>query len=183
MVLHSEALEDKQFAEDLINRLEFLGLKSKYKSIGLFLISFIISIKSKDTNKILFINLIFIAFVPQRDLVAGTVHDAVSFNIIKKRCRKILALFSLSFLNSEEGVLLTTLAQCHDQELTSRIIQIFLNPHERYDIPPKLQEQTKLVYNPKARNYNFWQRLIRDTLRIQGTLRRDIMEYSIFRPN
>ena len=130
-----------------------------------------------------FTNNNFAVFVPQRDLVAGTVYDAVSFNIIKKRCRKIFALFSLSFLNSEEGRFLTTLAQCHDQELTSRIIQIFLNPHERYDLHQNLQEQTKLVYNPNARMSNFWKRLIRDTLQIQEPLRRDIMEYSIFRPN
>ena len=181
MVLHSNTLEDKRFKDDLINRLEFLGLKSKYKSIWLFLIvcikvGFIALICS-------FTNHNFAVFVPQRDLVAGTIHDAVSFNIIKKRCRKILALFSLPFLNSEEGLFLTTLSQSNEQELTCRIIQIFLNPHERYDLHPNLQEHTKLVYNPNARMTNFWRRLIRDTLQIQEPLRRDIMEYSIFRPN
>ena len=46
-------------------------------------------------------------FVPQRDLVAGTIEHETSSKIISERCRKVIAVFSPTFLESERNMFLT----------------------------------------------------------------------------
>ena len=48
-----------------------------------------------------------LVFVPERDLVAGTVGHEASSNIIQERCEKLIAIFSPSFFESQENKFLT----------------------------------------------------------------------------
>ena len=50
-------------------------------------------------------------FLPVRDLVAGTIEHSASVEIISRRCERVLALFSPSFMESAENKLYTDLAQ------------------------------------------------------------------------
>ena len=50
-------------------------------------------------------------FLPERDLVAGTIEHSASVDIITERCGRALTLFSPSFLDSPTNKLYTDLAQ------------------------------------------------------------------------
>lgn len=50
-------------------------------------------------------------FLPERDLVAGTIEHSASADIISNRCDKVLTVFTPTFLESARNKLYTDLAQ------------------------------------------------------------------------
>ena len=106
-------------------------------------------------------------FVPQRDLVAGTVEHETSSKIISERCRKVIAVFSPSFLQSERNMFLTGFAQ-HVGIMDGRndkIIPIILRP---CDLPVQYQMYHKVVYDPrKSKFVNFWDKILRVTFELK----------------
>ena len=61
-------------------------------------------------------------FLPERDLVAGTIEHSASVEIISRRCGHALTLFSPSFLESAENRLYANLAQYLGIERQRRFI-------------------------------------------------------------
>ena len=106
-------------------------------------------------------------FVPQRDLVAGTVEHETSSKIISERCRKVIAVFSPSFLTSERNMFLTGFAQ-HVGIMDGRndkIIPIILRP---CNLPVQYQMYHKVVYDPrKSKFVNFWDKILRVTFELK----------------
>ena len=117
-----------------------------------------------------------LVFVPERDLVAGTVEHAASCNIIQDMCNKVTAIFSPSFFESQEKKFLTDFAQYIgiQQGRNCKIIPIILKP---CDIPFQLRMYAKLPYKPHGKMFNFWDRLICKTFDYSGPLRNELLEY------
>ena len=115
----------------------------------------------------------------KRDLVAGTVELGKSCNIIQQRCKKVIAIFSSSFLESNENLFLTEFAQFVGTQhgISCKIVPIMLNPEMKYDIHPLFKMISKLSYEPKNKSCNFWDRLIVKTLEVPGPLKAELMEY------
>ena len=115
----------------------------------------------------------------ERDLVAGTLEHAESCKIIQERCKKVIAVFSSSFFQSNENKFLTNFAQYVgiQQGVSCKIIPIILNPETKCDIPQQFQMYTKLPYNPRSIMFNFWDRLIVKTLEVQGPLPQELTTY------
>ena len=115
----------------------------------------------------------------ERDLVAGTLEHAMSCNIIQQRCKKVIAVFSSSFFESNESRFLANFAQFVgiQQGISGKIIPIILNPEKKYNIPQQFQMYSKLPYNPHSKMVNFWNRLIVKTLEVQGHLPKELTEY------
>ena len=123
--------------------------------------------------------LFLLVFVPERDLVAGTVEHAASCNIIQERCKKVIAVFSSSFFQSKENRFLTDFAQYVgiQQGLGCKIIPIILHPEIPCDIPSQFKMYSKLAYKPYGKMFNFWDRLIVRTLGVKGPLSKELTEY------
>lgn len=119
----------------------------------------------------------------ERDLVAGTLEHAESCKIIQERCKKVIAVFSSSFFQSNENKFLTNFAQYVgiQQGISCKIIPIILNPETKCDIPQQFQMYSKLPYNPHSKMVNFWNRLIIKTLEVQGPLPIELTEYKNYR--
>lgn len=119
----------------------------------------------------------------ERDLVAGTLEHAESCKIIQERCKKVIAVFSSSFFQSNENRFLTNFAQYVgiQQGISGKIIPIILNPETKCDIPQQFQMYSKLPYNPHSKMVNFWNRLIVKTLDVQGPLPKELTEYKNYR--
>jgi len=117
-----------------------------------------------------------LVFVPERDLVAGTVEHAASCNIIQERCKKVTVIFSPSFFESQENKFLTDFAQYIgiQQGHNCKIIPIILKP---CDIPSQLRMYAKLPYKPHGKMFNFWDRLICKTFDYSGPLSNELLEY------
>ena len=115
----------------------------------------------------------------ERDLVAGTLEHAMSCNIIQQRCKKVIAVFSSSFFESNESIFLAYFAQFVgiQQGISGKIIPIILYPEKKYNIPQQFQMYSKLPYNPHSKMVNFWNRLIVKTLEVQGHLPKELTEY------
>lgn len=106
-------------------------------------------------------------FVPQRDLVAGTVEHETSSKIISERCRKVIAVFSPSFLSSERNMFLTGFAQ-HTGIMdgkNDKIIPIILRP---CNLPVQYQMYHKVVYDPRKTFVNFWDKILRVTFDLKN---------------
>ena len=121
-------------------------------------------------------------FVPDRDLVAGTVEHAASCSIIQERCKKVIAIFSPSFFQSRENKFLTDYAQYVGitQGQNCKIIPIIRAP---CDIPSQFKMYTKLPYKPDGIMFNFWDRLICKTMEYKGPLSKELMEYKNYNAN
>ena len=119
----------------------------------------------------------------ERDLVAGTLEHAMSCNIIQQRCKKVIAVFSSSFFESNESRFLANFAQFVgiQQGICGKIIPIILNPEKKCNIPQQFQMYSKLPYNPHSKMVNFWNRLIIKTLEVQGPLPIELTEYKNYR--
>ena len=117
----------------------------------------------------------------ERDLVAGTLELAESCKIIQERCKKVIAVFSSSFFQSNENRFLTNFAQYVgiQQGTSGKIIPIIFqkNPKKKLDIPSQFQIYSKLPYDPHSPMVNFWNRLIVKTLEVQGHLPKELTEY------
>ena len=138
--------------------------------------------RSGILHKLLTYIAIYLVFVKERDLVAGTVEHAASCNIIQERCKKVIAVFSASFFDSKENKFLTDFAQYVQiqQGIPCKIIPIILNPKLKVDIPPQFKLYSKLAYNPHGKMFNFWDRLIVKTFEVPGPLSKELMEYKSY---
>lgn len=98
-------------------------------------------------------------FMPMRDLKAGTIEHSASAEIISDRCRKVVAIFSPSFLESNENMFLINFAQSIGiQAGTSKILPII---HKPCNLPPQFTQYHKLPYAPhKEKWVNFWDKLL-----------------------
>ena len=123
--------------------------------------------------------------MPERDLVAGTVEHAASCNIIQERCKKVIAIFSPSFFQSQENKFLTDFAQFVgiQQGLSCKIIPIILSPETHCEIPPQFKMYAKLAYKPHSKMFNFWDRLICKTMEVKEPLDKELMEYKNYSAN
>ena len=109
---------------------------------------------------------ILIVFVPERDLVAGTVEHAASSDIIQERCKKVVAIFSPSFLKSRENEFLSNFAQYVGIQTGQYIIiPVILKD---CIIPSQFNLLSKLKYEPQKKIVNFWDRLLCKTLGVPG---------------
>ena len=119
----------------------------------------------------------------ERDIVAGSLEHAESCKIIQERCKKVIAVFSPSFFQSNENKFLTNFAQYIgiQQGVSCKIIPIILNPETKCDIPQQFQMYSKLPYNPRSPMVNFWDRLIVKTLEVQGPLPQKLTKYENYR--
>ena len=115
----------------------------------------------------------------ERDIVAGSLEHAESCKIIQERCKKVIAVFSPSFFQSNENKFFTNFAQYIgiQQGVSCKIIPIILNPETKCDIPQQFQMYSMLSYKPNSKMYNFWKRLIVTTLEYQGPLPKELTEY------
>jgi len=117
-------------------------------------------------------------FVPQRDLVAGTIEHETSSKIISERCRKVIAVFSPTFLESERNMFLTGFAQ-HAGIMDGRndkIIPIILRPCA---LPVQYQMYHKVVYDPRRKYVNFWDKILRVTFDLKD-VPDSLKEYKFF---
>ncbi len=124
-------------------------------------------------------------FLPERDLVAGTIEHSASVDIITERCGRALTLFSPSFLDSPTNKLYTDLAQYLGvQRRSAFIIPIMLKYCEyerifllriytvfwtklsslfsRRNLPASLNMLSKLSYDHSKRRFvNFYAKLFK----------------------
>ncbi len=61
-------------------------------------------------------------FLPERDLIAGTIEHSASVDIICERCDKVVTLFSPSFMESPKNKLYTDLAQYKSLEKKTPVL-------------------------------------------------------------
>ena len=118
-------------------------------------------------------------FVPWRDLVAGTVEHETSSKIIAERCRKVVAVFSPSFLESERSMFLTGFAQhvgIMDGQ-NDKIIPIILRSCR---LPVQYQMYHKVVYDPMRKHVNFWDKILRVTFALD--VPESLKTYDFFLP-
>ena len=113
--------------------------------------------------------------------MAGTVEHAASSDIIQERCKKVIAIFSPSFLKSRENEFLTNFAQYIGIQTGQYIIiPVILKDCK---IPSQFQLLAKLKYEPQKKIVNFWERLLCKTLGVSEPLRKDLKEYKDYSTN
>ena len=94
--------------------------------------------------------------------MAGTVEHAASSDIIQERCKKVIAIFSPSFLKSRENEFLSNFAQYVGIQTGQYIIiPVILKDCV---IPSQFNLLSKLKYEPQKKIVNFWDRLLCKTL-------------------
>ena len=116
----------------------------------------------------------------KRDLVTGTVENAADCDIIQKRCKKVLAIFSPTFFKSKEIKFLTDFANHVEtiQGADCKLIPLIFSPLGiRIDIPLQFYNYTKIAYKPGDKMANFWEKLIQQNLGFNGPLQKELTEY------
>ena len=95
---------------------------------------------------------------PSRDLMAGTMEREQNCRIIEERCKKVIAVFSPSFYQSD----------LNQWQMNSAITKSTRNPgfllpviYEKCDLSGPVAGLTKLYYDPTNKISNFWVKLMK----------------------
>lgn len=97
-------------------------------------------------------------FLPERDLVAGTIEHSASVEIIDQRCDKAIPILSPSFLASPITKVYTDLAQ-YLGITKQRTVVIPVLFKKCDSLPGNLSMISKIKYEPSSKLVNFYERL------------------------